>query len=100
MLVIRLYFILSAILFICFSSSEINPGREKAKSAIFFLGDSVSEKIYNQGLIDILKCNRTDPNIKVLVEANNRTGLMCFPNAYRGLYRIGYMRHWGVGIIL
>ena len=71
--------------------------RVKAARAVFYLGDSTSEKIYLYGLTSLLNCTTFDPNSLLDVEANNKTGLMCYPpNSARGFMRIGYMRHWGV----
>ena len=81
--------------FVYISSGKID--RVPARTSIFYLGDSTSEKIYLYGLTKLLKCEREDPNIEVTVEANNKTGLLCYPNSARGYVRIGYMRHWGVG---
>jgi len=58
---------------------ETSSTREKADSAIFYLGDSTTEKIYFKGLQRLLNCTKNDINVDVIVEANNQTGLLCYP---------------------
>ena len=60
--------------------SNDSTRRLTAQNAYFYLGDSISEKIYEYGLIPLLNCKIKDPNILVEVESNNKTGFICYPD--------------------
>lgn len=69
-----------------------------ANTSIYLLGDSVSERIYIDGLVPVLNCTIADPRINRSVESVENyymrdKGMLC--NSHN-ITRIGYMFHWGV----
>ena len=69
-----------------------------SKFSVYLLGDSVSERLYVDGLIKVFNCSSIDPNIIRSVETitdyyPNNKGLLCND---KNITRIGYMFHWGI----
>lgn len=65
--------------------------------SFFLIGDSVSARLYNEGLVQVFRCLEVDPNITFKAETTTTyefdKGRIC--TAFN-VTRIGYMIHFGV----
>ena len=71
----------------------------RAAVSVFLLGDSVTERLYAEGILPYLNCTLPDPRVVQSVETvsyypNSPKASIC-SNKY-GIVRVGYMFHWGV----
>ena len=88
------YFSISFFLFLF-----IAPIRIHAVLSVFLLGDSVTERLYAEGILPHLNCTIPDPRVLRSVETvdyypRSPKAMLCY-NQY-GVVRVGYMFHWGV----
>ena len=68
------------------------------KMSIYLLGDSVTEKLYSDGLVPSLHCEEEDPRATRWTEVvedyhNDNRGFICTDDQ---VTRVGYMFHWGI----
>ena len=68
-----------------------------AKRAIFLLGDSVSQRLFKDGLVPMFNCTEVDPNIVFTCETTDQyrqdKGRIC---TGLDVSRVGYLIHFGV----
>ena len=77
----------------------IAPTRIHAVLSVFLLGDSVTERLYAEGILPHLNCTIPDPRVLRSVETvdyypRSPKAMLC--NNQYGVVRVGYMFHWGV----
>lgn len=84
---------------ICFYLLFIAPKITHAVLSVFLLGDSVTERLYAEGILPHLNCTIPDPRVLRSVETvdyypRSPKAMLC--NNRYGVVRVGYMFHWGV----